>query len=264
MKNIFDRLSARNSDSDSDEYPKTDASQVSPHSSSNPTADRSDSSVGPQTARDVKSAVQELLKQGSIDEATRAEVFRHLMVHQTAIQAVLEPLDLTLRLDTHRGIAFLSVANATSDATSNEAGADDAWSHPLVRRQRLTLEQTLLIAILRQAFVIHEQEVGVGLSPAKIAVDDLLPQFLTYVGDSGSDNKNESRLLSLLDQLKSYGVVSEVDKQHDVIIRPLIAHMANPESLSALLQMLQKQSTTTRPTPDRGLESHVREEGENE
>ncbi len=260
MKNIFDRLSARNSDSDRDKHPEMDASQVSPHSSSNPSADRSGASLGPQTARDVKSAVQELLKQGSIDEATRTEVFRHLMVHQTTIQAVLEPLDLTLRLDTHRGIAFLAVANATSE----EAGADEAWSHPLVRRQRLTLEQTLLIAILRQAFVIHEQEVGVGLSPAKIAVDDLLPQFLTYVGDSGSDNKNESRLLSLLDQLKSYGVVSEVDKQHDVIIRPLIAHIANPESLSALLQMLQKQSTSSRPSPDRELESHVGEESETE
>ncbi len=112
------------------------------------------------------------------------------------------------------------------------------WSHPLVRRQRLTLEQSLLVAILRQAFVMHEQEAGIGGSPARIAVEDLLPQFLTYFEDSGSDAKNESRLSNLLDQLKTCGIVSEVDVNGEVIIRPLIAHLANPQSLQALLHVL--------------------------
>ncbi len=85
---------------------------------------------------------------------------------------------------------------------------------------------------------MHEQESGIGQSAAKIAVDDLLPQYLTYVQDSGSDTKNESRLLSLLDQLKTYAIVSEVDKNQEVTIRPLIAHLANPESLQALLKTL--------------------------
>ncbi len=152
---------------------------------------------------------------------------------------MLEPLDLDLCLDTHRGVAFLRVATSL---VADDSSADIAWSHPLVRRQRLTLEQSLLVAILRQAFVMHEQEAGVGESPAKIAVDELLPQFLTYIEDSGSDAKNESRLLNLLDHLKTHGIVSEVDKNHEVIIRPMIAHLANPDSLKALLQVLQDQS----------------------
>jgi len=125
--------------------------------------------------------------------------FRTAVTEETKLTLALEPLDLALKLDTFRGVAFLAVSDARTDDTAE----DNGWSHPLVRKQRLTLEQSLLIALLRQAFVMHEQESGVGHSAAKVAVDDLLPQYLTYIQDSGSDAKNESRLLSLLDQLKT-------------------------------------------------------------
>ena len=179
---------------------------------------------------------QELLKRGFLDESRKAELFRQTIVRQHEIGAALEPLDLVLRLDTHCGIAFLKVAES-----ARQTGDDQSeWKHPLVRRQRLTLEQSLLVAILRQMFMMHEQESGVGHSPARVAVDELLPHFLTYFEDSGSDAKNESRLLSLLDQLKTHGIVSEVDKKHEITISPLIAHFANPESLHALLKSLQE------------------------
>lgn len=97
---------------------------------------------------------------------------------------------------------------------------------------------------------MHEQESGVGHGAAKIAIDELLPQFLTYFDDTGSDAKNESRLLNLLDQLKAYGIVSEVDNKQEVTIRPMIAHLANPESLAALLAALQQQAAST-DTPER-------------
>lgn len=193
-----------------------------------------------QTLSDVKKVTQELLKHGYLDETQQRDLFRLAVLHEQAVVAALEPLDLCLRLDTHRGVAFLAVAQSAYDS-----GDDDAvWSHPLVRRQRLTLEQSVLVAILRQAFVIHEQESGVGQSVAKIAVDELLPQFLTYFQDSGSDAKNESRLMNLLDQLKPHGIVSEIDNKQEVTIRPLIAYLADPESLAALLQVLQEQCST--------------------
>jgi hypothetical protein len=102
----------------------------------------------------VKQITQELLKYGFLEEAARADLFRHAIVNEQAVNAVLEPLDLTLRIDTMRGVAFLTVAPIVVEGSAAEEG----WSHPLVRRQRLTLEQSLLIAILRQAFVMHEQE----------------------------------------------------------------------------------------------------------
>lgn len=195
-------------------------------------------SVGIVTAKEVKEVIQDLLRHGYIDEQSKPVYFRRVIVHQSNIATALEPLDLALRLDEHRGVAFLVVADTRGDP-SNE---DGEWSHPLVRRQRLTFEQSLIIAILRQAFVLHEQEAGVGGAPATVAVEELLPQFLTYFSDSGSDAKNESRLSILLDQLKTYGIVSEVDKNGEFTIRPLIAHLANPASLTTLLASFEEKS----------------------
>ena len=218
MNNIFDRGAA--------ELPHEDPQPQQP-----------DSPPGePQTGTDtrVKEATQELLRYGYVEEARKPALFRIAVTEERKLQTALEPLDLCLKLDTFRGVAYLVVVTTDTDTQDEDKG----WSHPLVRKQRLTLEQSLVVALLRQAFVMHEQESGIGQSAAKIAVDDLLPQYLTYIQDSGSDTKNESRLLSLLDQLKTYAIVSEVDKNQEVIIRPLIAHLANPESLQALLQTL--------------------------
>lgn len=187
----------------------------------------------------VKACLQELLKHGTLTESTKGPLFRNAIVHEDALNQALEPLDLTLKLDTHRGLAFLAVASAAK--SENDAGEE--WSHPLVRRHRFTLEQSLVIALLRQTFLHHEQETGVGHGQAKASLDDLLPQFLTFLGDSGSDSRNESRLTSILDQLKSHGIVSEIDKNQEVIIRPLIAHLANPESLSQLLALVESKAT---------------------
>jgi hypothetical protein len=186
----------------------------------------------------VKEVTQELLRCGYVEEQRKPEMFRRTITKASEISAALEPLDLALRLDEHRGVAFLVVAEAAYIRDSE--GAE--WAHPLVRRQRLTLEQSLLVALLRQMFVLHEQESGVGGPPAKVAVDELLPQFLSYLGDSGSDANNQSRLSTLLDQLKTYGIVSEVDKNEEFTIRPLIAHLANPDSLKALLGALEAES----------------------
>lgn len=199
-----------------------------------------------QTSPQIKAVVQELLKHGYIEEANRQELFRRILVEQQSIGQALEPLDLAIRIDSYRGVAFVATAPKPSEMNGQSEVEPDAdgWSHPLVRKQRLTLEQSLLIAILRQAFVMHEQESGVGQSPAKISVDELLPNFLTYFGESGSDSKDENRLLQLLDQLKAHGIVSEVDKKHEVTIRPLIAHLASPESLTGLLTVLKEKVQT--------------------
>lgn len=225
MNNIFDRSTAG--------VPATDAEPAPPEALSSE----------PQTGTDtrVKEATQELLRYGYIEEARKPALFRTAVTEERKVQGALEPLDLSLKLDTYRGVAFLVVVTTHK----NDDDEDKGWSHPLVRKQRLTLEQSLIVALLRQAFVMHEQESGIGQSVARISVDDLLPQYLTYVQDSGSDTKNESRLLSLLDQLKTYAIVSEIDKNQELTIRPLIAHLANPESLQALLQTLMDTADNT-------------------
>jgi hypothetical protein len=241
MSNIFDSMlsgesSEKNSQvSDSqieNDHKHKSETTTSPAATTSPTETSN-------TPRDVKEATQELLRHGHIDETRKAALFQKAMIHSAAIGAALEPLDLSLQLDEHRGVAFLAVRNIEDGEQGQE------WSHPLVRRQRLTLEQSLVVAILRQVFIAHEQESGVGEGAARIAVEDLLPQFLTYFEDSGSDAKNESRLMNILDQLKTHGIVSEVDKKQEVTIRPLIAHLADPASLTMLLKSLQDKADQT-------------------
>lgn len=241
MKNVFDRMAAENNDA----FEPVSDSVVQPSMNGDALADAEEGVI--RTSAEVKEVTQELLKHGYIEETAGSNLFRRAMTQEREVSAALEPLDLVLRVDSHRGVAFLAIAQAAKEY----AGSDEGWAHPLVRRQRLTLEQSLLIALLRQAFVMHEQESGVGQDAATIAVDELLPQFMAYVGDSGSDAKNESRLLTLLDQLKVHGVVSEVDKKHEVVIRPLIAHVATPDSLAALLVLL-KDHRHNLDAPERG------------
>jgi hypothetical protein len=239
MSNIFDQfVEDPKDDQPRDDQPRDE--QHEPQLGSESQTDSGSTATAAASPRELKTAVQELLKQGFIEESQRHDLFRSVSLQLDAINQTLEPLDLCVRVDSHRGVAFLVVAKGQADQESEQ----DSWNHPLVRKQRLTLEQSLLIAILRQAFAMHEQEYGVGQSTAKTSIDELLPTFLTYFGDSGSDAKNENRLLQLLDQLKTHGIVSEVDAKQEILIRPLIAHLANPETLSALLMVLKEKKLT--------------------
>jgi Domain of unknown function (DUF4194) len=247
MTNIFDQMA-------SEEDPIDLTLERRPETRDAPAIVSTDSEEMLCTSPEVKRIVQELLKHGYIEESSRQELFKQIIIHNLAVSIALEPLDLRLRIDSHRGVAFLAVALRQSDAqgTLDIESDEDGWSHPLVRKQRLTLEQSLLVAILRQVFVIHEQESGVGHSPAKVAIDELLPTFRTYFGETGSDSKDETRLLHIIDQLKTHGIVSEVDSKHEVTIRPLVAHLANPESLTDLLSVLKSNLQT--PNDNREIE----------
>jgi hypothetical protein len=185
--------------------------------------------LAPGTPSEVKALAQELLKNGFIESSGNTAVFLAVARLRRELDAVFEPLDLSLDLDELRGLAVLRVADSAS------ATPDEAWSHPLVRRQRLTLEQSLLVAILRQLYVLHELESGIGVREVRAALDELLSQLQVFLPDSGSDTKNRQRLLTLLDQLKPHGIVSEPDSRGEVVIRPLITRLANPETLAALL-----------------------------
>lgn len=234
MSDFFDSMVPDQGTQDAAEDAKSDP--VSSVENSSPRPLKAEES----TPKQIKQVIGELLKAGVIDESAKRDFFGLCVTHEAVINQKLEPLDLAVRLDTHRGVAFVVVAGIDDDARNSDD--DDPWTHPLVRRQRLTLEQSMLVALLRQAFVMHEQEMGVGQTDVKIAVEELLPQYMTYFGDSGSDQKNESRLLTQLENLKGHGIVSAVDKNQEVTIRPLIAHLANPRSLTALLEKLKDSS----------------------
>lgn len=189
------------------------------------------------TPASLRRAVQELLRQGLLERALKKPQFQQVATDTARVNALLEPLDLEVKVDDARGLAFVAVATGYQPDDSEE----DEWTHPLVRRQRLTLEQSLLLAILRREFLQREQEHGLGV-PVQLALDGLLPQLEIYLGHTGSDMQERKRLLNLLDNLHDHGVVSKVDAQDNFTIRPMIVHLANPENLQALLQRLRELS----------------------
>ncbi|MCL7928959.1 DUF4194 domain-containing protein [Halomonas llamarensis] len=180
----------------------------------------------------LREVAQALLRMGLLEESQRPYHYRAALVAMERLNATLEPLDLCARADEIRGLVFLAVRHGDADESQ------DDWSHPLVRKQRLNLEQTLLVAILRQYFIAHEQEAGTGAEDAMVAVDELIPQMQVYLGESGSEARERTRVLQLLDQLKGHGLVSAPDSHERIAIRPMIAHLANPENLTALLYEL--------------------------
>jgi hypothetical protein len=190
------------------------------------------------TPRHIKEATLELLKAGLIEELRKPQLYRAAIVGRETIQRILEPLDLVMNVDEIRAIVYVAVAAQAFETEDGE------WSHPLVRRQRLNLEQSLLIAILRQHFIVHEQKAGVGAGGAQVALDDLLPRLRDYLGHLGSDAQEDKRLRNLLEQLKVHGIVSEIEAGDHVTIRPIIAHLASPANLQNLLLALKTEAST--------------------
>ncbi len=100
----------------------------------------------------------------------------------------------------------------------------------------------IYVPSLREFYVAHELEAGIGSTNAVIALDDLRPRIQVYLGEMGSEMAEEKRLRNLLEKLKAHGIVSDVDKYDQVTIRPIITHVANPDNLIRLLQALKQHS----------------------
>jgi len=188
------------------------------------------------TPPNVRQALQFLLAHGWLESATKPKLFSLIAAQTTLLDALLEPLDLRVVVDDVRGLAFLAVVPDYAGDGTDESEQDD-WTHPLMKRQRLTLEQSLLLALLRRELLQREQESGTGTA-VRITVDSLLPQLETYLGATGSDMQERKRLGQLLENLRTHGMVSDVDVQDCITIRPMIVHLLNPENLQTLLLRL--------------------------
>lgn len=246
MAGFFDQITGQRPDPDGQSEPldtvSTDISEENDLSAT-PAADAAELH---RTERRLREASQELLRFGLLEESQKPNLYRIASRDLAALNAILEPLDLFASVDDVRGLLFLKVLKpdvAGSAADGSGEDMDDEWSHPLVRKQRLTLEQSLLVAILRQYFVAYEQEAGTGASQAMVSVDELIAPMQVYLGEQGSEARERTRMLNLLDQLKDHGLVSAPDKNERVTIRPIIAHLANPENLQILLSELKARAS---------------------
>jgi hypothetical protein len=226
---IFDRMAAQGTDAQTEqplsieELPALDESGTAALDAS-------------RTPPNVRQALQFLLAHGWLESASKPKLFSLAAAQTTLLNTLLEPLDLRMVVDDVRGLAFLAVVPDYAGDDTDESEQDD-WTHPLMKRQRLTLEQSLLLALLRREFLQREQESGTGTA-VRITVDNLLPQLETYLGSTGSDMQERKRLGQLLENLRTHGMVSDVDAQDCITIRPMIVHLLNPENLQTLLLRL--------------------------
>lgn len=210
-------------------------------------------SLPSQTSAEVRNAVQELLKYGLLEADRKRNLYRIALTYHEAIQQILEPLDFSLKIDEVRGLAFLLIRNRIGEPDNPENGEtiDETLTHPLVRRQRLNMEQTLLLARLRQLYLAHEQDNGIGAGQARTSIEELVSDLEVYLPSSGSQTRDENRVRSLLEQLRSHSLVTEPDENGRVGIRPIITHVASPESL---LQLLAHYKRVTADVPDTGTD----------
>lgn len=234
---IFDQMSSAPSMPDAVEQAVEVDEQLPPDPTEPP-------SETPGTPLPLRRTLQELLRNGLIEQSSKPQMFRQITSESARMNALLEPLDLVVRIDDVRGLAFIAVP---PDFQADD-GDEDEWTHALVRRQRLTLDQSLLLAILRREFLQREQESGTGTT-VRLSIDSLLPQLEIYLGQTGSDMQERKRLVNLLENLRGHGVVSEIDAQENITVRPMIVHLANPENLQALLQRLREIAEGKAPTP---------------
>lgn len=235
MTDFFDRsLSPDSSDTaESAESPPVAAGPNADDRASTDAAASASDSAFPFTPASLKSAVQDLLRYGLIERSAKPNLYRALSAAPAEVTRILEPLDLLLRTDDLRGITFLAVPDPADESL------EDAWQHPLVRRQRLTTEQSLLVALLRQAHIAFEQQYGIGAAGALVDLEELQAQFDLYLGPTGSESRDRDRLLRVVTQLHAHGIVSEADRNQQITIRPIIVHLANPGHLQLLLNHFQ-------------------------
>jgi len=243
MASIFDDLTTAKQGESPDEAVSSQEKQSDESKQENVTQHN----INPQhyTLKQIKEVCQQLLKYGLLESASKSGLYQAALTHLTKVNEILEPLDLALKIDDIRGLAFVIVADNFIDDKD-----DEQWSHPMVRRQRLNMEQSLMIAILRKQFVAHELEVGIGDNAAVIHLDEVLPELNAYLGELGSELREDKRLRNLLEQLKTYGIVTDINEHEQITIRPLIAHVANPENLKNLLTAIKLKANTTNEEPN--------------
>ena len=205
-------------------------------SSAIPTSSESTFSPASVISTDLKAATQELLRTGVVYATSKPNVYRSLFASRSAVATVLAPLDLEARFDDTRGLCFVTVAPPPADESAEGNNDGDDWNHPLVRRQRLTLEQSLMLAVLRRLYTDPEQANGIGAVEPTVTIDELMAELQLFLGSIGSESAEEKRVRDLLDQLYKHGVVSAVKDDHQVSIRPLICHVANATTLTVLLE----------------------------
>lgn len=175
---------------------------------------------------EAKHAIIALLKNGVIVAAQKNNIFTNICHYQNQIETYLANIYLKLNLDQPYGIAYIT--------QMNEVAEDNNEIPFLINKRQLTIQDTLILLILRKYFQERETTGESKIIISIEHIEELLTPFIPITNHSKIDKKN---LNAALRRLKERHILSNVRGSEDRYeITPIIRYVVNASFLESMLK----------------------------
>ena len=104
MAGFFDKLINRSVAANAGSEPETSDEEITDE-----LVEDSAASGETRTLKKIREAIQELLKYGLLEEASKPNLYRVVLTHPEEVTRILEPLDLDIGIDEIRGLLYVKV-----------------------------------------------------------------------------------------------------------------------------------------------------------
>lgn len=145
-----------------------------------------------------------------------ADLWRILRTNAEAVREHFQRMGLELTLDEEAGYAFLRQAEESEEPSDGESG--EAPLPRLLRRTPLSYHQTLLMVLLRERLLQHDQSAD-GEEYLHFDYKQLLDLQRPYFPDSSNEKKTEDRIARTISRLVDLGVLRKLKNRSEDIYR---------------------------------------------
>lgn len=187
-------------------------------------ANPEDDALDAETTR-YREALQRLISSGVIYESRHSELYQALLANKSQIRSTLRELGLRMTVDDSFGLIILRLP--VSDDIEEDEGA-----HPLVRRRRLTLLDSLVALVLRDHYMTRE---NVGDRTVVIDVEQLEDALRAFLPIFGSETILRKRITGAIKRFKDYNILASLPgSDNEFEVTPVIRIVVNADMLQGL------------------------------
>jgi len=195
-----------------------------------PTEAAADASMG-RLSVPARSAFIYLLARGYVMIRTKPEFYASLLANDKAVLSVLIDLNLTMQVDHAAGLVALRSLAGTAEEEGE--GEDDEDKTVLIRRQRLSQFQSIIVLILRRH---HRDRSLAGDSVITMEIEQIEQALVPFMHLTQSQTREDKRLNGALALCKKHGLILNVRGDESRIeISPLIRLVVDLNWLDTLL-----------------------------
>lgn len=185
-------------------------------------------------------AMQKLIARGVIYESRHEADYRVLVNDAEQVSGVLEELSLRMSIDREVGVILLRLPD---DYLEGEEEGEEG-SHPLVRRRRMTLFDSLTAVVLRKHY--RERELT-GEQRVRIDIEQLEQGLVPFLPLMGSEEIFRKHLRGVVDRFKDLNLLLSVrGSKTEFEIAPVIRVVVNAEWIESLVKEFQRLSDSRR------------------